>query len=91
MKEQLEAIEPGSFSGYLRYLHQGRRYFKLAFKHLVGRNFYNLLEFFSPANLLLFLKLKVQVCPLCWFLPDSPWDDLSGITVTTNHNIHGNS
>ncbi len=58
MQAQLEAIEPGSLSGFLRYLEEGRLHYKLTFSHVVGRNFYNLLEYFSLKNLLLIVKLK---------------------------------
>ena len=61
MQAQLEAIEPGSFDGYLRYLHEGHTHYKLSLPNLVGRDFRNLPEFLSPKNLLLFLKLKALV------------------------------
>ncbi len=61
MQAQLEAIEPGSFGGYLRYLHEGHTNYKLSLPNLVGRDFRNLPEFLCPKNLLLFLKLKVLV------------------------------
>jgi len=61
MQTQLEAIEPGSFGGYLRYLHEGHTHYKLSLPNLVGRDFRNLPEFLSPKNLLLFLKLKALV------------------------------
>ena len=59
MQAQLEAIEPGSFGGYLRYLSEGHLHYKLAFPHLVGRDFRNLLEFCSLKNLLLLFRLKL--------------------------------
>ena len=58
MQAQLEAIEPGSFGAYLRYLNEGYRHYKLALTHLVGRNFRSWPEFYNPRNLLLFLRLK---------------------------------
>lgn len=58
MQEQLEAIEPGSFGSYLRYLNEGHLHYKLSLKHLVKRNFRNLLEFCGPTNLYLIFKLK---------------------------------
>jgi hypothetical protein len=39
MQAQLEAIEPGSFGGFLRYLNEGHLHYELAFPHLIGRNF----------------------------------------------------
>jgi phytoene desaturase len=61
MQTQLEAIEPGSFGGFLRYLNEGYLHYKLSIPNIVDRNFRSLLEYFSPKNLLLFLRLKVLV------------------------------
>ncbi|MDX1663564.1 MAG: phytoene desaturase family protein [Candidatus Promineifilaceae bacterium] len=61
MQEQLEAIEPGSFGGLLRYLAEGHRHYKMSLKHFVGRNFYSLLDYFSPRNLPLLFQLKALV------------------------------
>lgn len=59
MQAQLEAIEPGSFGSFLRYLNEGHLHYTLALPHLVGRSFHNLLEYFSPKTLLLVLRLKL--------------------------------
>jgi phytoene desaturase len=59
MQAQLEAVEPGSFGGFLHYLSEGHLHYELAFPHLVGRNFRSLREFCSPKNLLLLFKLKL--------------------------------
>jgi phytoene desaturase len=59
MQAQLEAIEPGSFGGYLRYLNEGHLQYKLAFPNLAGRNFTSLAEFLSLRNLLLLLRVKL--------------------------------
>ncbi len=58
MREQIEAIEPGSLSGLLRYLAEGHLHYHLALERFVGRNFYNLLDYFSPQNLPLLFQLK---------------------------------
>ncbi|MBU0495112.1 MAG: phytoene desaturase [Chloroflexi bacterium] len=58
MREQLEAIEPGSFEAYARFVAEGYRHYTLSIDRFVGRNFYNLLEFFSPANLPMMFQLK---------------------------------
>jgi phytoene desaturase len=58
MQTQLEAIEPGSFGAYLRYLAEGHRHYKLSLTHLVGRNFRSLPEFVNLKNLLLVFRLK---------------------------------
>ncbi len=59
MQAQLEAIEPGSFGGYLRYLSEGHLHYKLAFPNLAERNFRSLPEFLSLKNLLLIFRLKL--------------------------------
>ncbi|HEX6305047.1 MAG TPA: phytoene desaturase family protein [Anaerolineales bacterium] len=61
MQEQLEAIEPGSFGGFLRYLDEGRLNYHLSLERFVGRNFYNFWQYFSPQNLPLLFKLKALV------------------------------
>lgn len=58
LQAQLEAIEPGSFGGLLRYLVEGETNYHASLKHFVGRNFRNLLEYFSLKNLPLLFKLK---------------------------------
>jgi len=58
MQQQLEAIEPGSFHGLLRYLAEGHTHYRLALDRFVGRNFDSLLDYFSPRNLPLLFQLK---------------------------------
>jgi phytoene desaturase len=58
MQEQLEAIEPGSFGGLLRYLVEGYCHFHLSLDRFVGRNFYTLFDEFNPGNLPLMFQLK---------------------------------
>jgi phytoene desaturase len=58
MYKQLEAIEPDSFQGYLRYLEEGSRHYNLAMKRLVLRDFRSAKEFFNLANLPLLYQLK---------------------------------
>jgi phytoene desaturase len=58
MQEQLEAIEPGSFGAYLRYLSEGHRNYHLSLTNLVERDFRSPLEFFTLKNLLLVFKIK---------------------------------
>lgn len=58
MQAQLEAIEPGSFGGFLRYLSEGYLHYKLSVRHMVKRNFRTPWEFLTLKNLLLFLRLK---------------------------------
>jgi phytoene desaturase len=58
MRQQLEAMEPGSFAAFRRYLAEGEQHYDLAMTHLVRRNFRSLGEFLSPANLVTFLRLR---------------------------------
>lgn len=58
MREQLDAIEPGSFERFLQFLAEGYRHYKISLEKFVGRNFYSLLEYFSPQNLPLLFQLK---------------------------------
>ena len=57
MRSQLEAIEPGSFPAFLRYLEEGGRHYRLATDRLVRRNFRTLGEFLTPRSIPLFLRL----------------------------------
>ncbi|MBI5031235.1 MAG: phytoene desaturase [Chloroflexi bacterium] len=58
MRDQIEAIEPGSMSGLLRYLAEGEQNCRVSVDRFVGRNFYNLLDYFSLQNLPLLFQLK---------------------------------
>jgi phytoene desaturase len=58
MQRQLEAIEPGAFGGFLGYLEEGHRHYRLSLERFVGRNFYSLLQYFSLRNLPLLFQLK---------------------------------
>ena len=58
MREQLEALEPGSFQGFLRYLEEGNRHYGLATERLVNRDFRTAGEFFAPKNIPLAVSLK---------------------------------
>lgn len=57
-QNQLEAIEPGCYDNFLKYMHESYSSYKLSMKHIIDRNYYNALEFFSLKNLLLLFKLK---------------------------------
>lgn len=61
MRDRLEALEPGSFSAYMRFLAEGYRHYHLALQKFVGRNFYSLFEFLSPANLPLLFQMKALI------------------------------
>ncbi len=61
MQAQLEAIEPGSFAGYLRYLREGGYHYRLALPTLVQRGFYRFFEFFNLRNLVMLFRLRLLV------------------------------
>jgi phytoene desaturase len=58
MQDQLEAMEPGSFDGFLRYLDEGHRHYHLAMERLVQRDFRSAGDFFNWRNLPLLFQLK---------------------------------
>ena len=57
MRDQLEAIEPDSFQGFLRYLNEGQHHYQQAMQHLVDRDFRSAGEFFNLRNLPLLFTL----------------------------------
>ncbi len=58
MQDQLEAMEPGSFQSFLRYVDEGHRHYHQAMQHLVNRDFRSAGEFFNLRNLPLLFSLK---------------------------------
>lgn len=58
MRSQLEAMEPGAFGGFLRYIEEGRRHYHLGMPRLVDRDFRRLTDFVTPANAMLALRIK---------------------------------
>lgn len=58
MREQLDAIEPGAFAAFLRFMREGHEHYQLGLEHFVGRNFHSLAAYFSPRNLPLIWRLK---------------------------------
>ncbi|HEY3438885.1 MAG TPA: phytoene desaturase family protein [Actinotalea sp.] len=58
MQAQLEAMEPGAFAAFLRYLQEGRVHYDLAMPRLVERDFRRASDFFSPGNLGLALRIR---------------------------------
>jgi phytoene desaturase len=59
MQAQLEAMEPGSFGGFLRYLKEGRFHYELAFPNLAERDFRSLPDFLNLKTLLVALRAKL--------------------------------
>lgn len=58
MQTQLEQVEPTAFTGFLNYIAEGSKHYKVSVEKFVGRNFYNIFEYFSLANLPLLFSLK---------------------------------
>ncbi len=58
MQIQLEKVEKTAFTGFLNYIAEGSRHYKISLEKFVGRNFFNILEYFSLSNLPLIFKLK---------------------------------
>jgi phytoene desaturase len=58
LQEQLEAIEPGSFQGLLRYMDEGHRHYHLATKKLVYPDFRKASDFFKLEHLPLLYQVK---------------------------------
>jgi phytoene desaturase len=61
LKEQLEAIEKGSYAKSQKLIKEGYAFFQLALERLIGRNFYYLFEFVTPKNALMLMKLKTYI------------------------------
>lgn len=58
MQDQLESIQPGSFQGFLRYLQEGERHYRLVLDQLVNRDFHRASDWISIQNLALIYRLK---------------------------------
>jgi phytoene desaturase len=58
LSRQVEAIEPGSSDGLLRYLAEGHRHYELGVSHLVNHDFRRASDFFSLSNLPLLFQIK---------------------------------
>ena len=58
MREQLEAIEPGAFEAFKRYLDEGNRHYHVGTEKLLSRDFRSIGDFFNLENLPLVYQLK---------------------------------
>jgi phytoene desaturase len=58
MHEQLESLQPGSFPGLLRYLHEGEQNYRLVLDRLVNRDFRRASDYFNLESLALVFRLK---------------------------------
>ena len=61
MESQLEAIEPGSFIQYKKYIKEGYDFFGLSINGLLGKNFYHVFEFINLNSIRLLIKLKTWI------------------------------
>ncbi len=61
MYRQLEAIEPGSYEGFLRYMEEGHRHYHIGMSRLAERDFRRAAEFFNVRNLPLLFQVKPLV------------------------------
>jgi phytoene desaturase len=58
MRDALEAFQPGSFPGFLRYLQEGERHYQLVMDHLVNCDFRRVSDLFNLRNLIMVPRLK---------------------------------
>jgi phytoene desaturase len=58
MQSQLEKVEKTAFNGFLQYIAEGNKHYKISLEKFVGRNFYNIFQYFSLTNLPLIFQLK---------------------------------
>jgi len=58
MQAQLEKVEKTAFTGFLNYIAEGNKHYKVSIEKFVGRNFRSLFEYFSLGNLPLLFRLK---------------------------------
>jgi phytoene desaturase len=58
MQTQLEKVEKTAFTGFLNYIAEGSKHYKMSLEKFVGRNFYNIFEYLSLTNLPLIFQLK---------------------------------
>ncbi len=61
LKEQLEAVEKGSYEKSQALVKKGYRYFQLATERLLARNFYRLTDFITLGNAILLVRLKTYL------------------------------
>ena len=58
MRDQLEAIEPGSFDGFRRYVSEGQRHYDIVLEKLVNKDFRRVADILDPRALTLLYRLK---------------------------------
>ena len=58
MQQQLEAMEPGSYAAFLKYMSRSFEAYKVSMKHIIDRNFNHIFEFINPINLVRLYSLN---------------------------------
>jgi len=58
MRTQLEAIEPGSFHKFIKYMDVGLKAYRIGMKHIINRNYSHFLQFFNLKNLYVLHQVK---------------------------------
>jgi phytoene desaturase len=58
MQQQLDTIEPGSYTAFLRYMDKSYRAYRISMKRIIDRNYYNIFEFINFSNLFMLFRLK---------------------------------
>jgi phytoene desaturase len=61
LRKQLDALEPGSFEAFLRFMAEGYRHYNISLEKFVGRNFTSYLQYFDLKNLPLLFRMKALV------------------------------
>ncbi|MCK9304158.1 MAG: phytoene desaturase family protein [Bacteroidales bacterium] len=61
MKAQLEAIEPGCYNRYQKYISEGYDFYNRSMKLLLNRNYRNIFDFINLKTLLLLLRMKIWI------------------------------
>jgi phytoene desaturase len=61
LESQLEVFEKGSSMQAKKFVAKGYELFQLAYKHLLGRNFYSWSEFITLSNLALLFRIKTHI------------------------------
>jgi len=61
MQSNIEAIEPGSFKNYEKYIKEGYKFFNMSMNGLLAKNFYHLFQFINLKSIALLFKLKIWI------------------------------
>jgi phytoene dehydrogenase-like protein len=58
MQQQLESIEPGSYSAFLEYMDISFKAYKVSMKHIIDRNYSSIIQFINPISLFQLYRLN---------------------------------